>query len=461
VRLSAWSQRSSLAEPGQTGRCVSRPSRRARVGSILFVCALVTACGGATKKRVAPPVAKASVSQRCPDLGKADELAAFDFAREYVLSRDAGDKLKAAALAATEVGTLADKLDAELGIACSQIARDLGSKGDWRSGNDACAAAIKAVQDARAKLGPRTSVQLVVRAPVCLADASLVTKCASICDSSVPSGKVRAECEQKAGRCDGNCDGSCEPKGAIRCDGSCRGTCDGTIKGTCGGRCVGTCDGKRVNGGCLGTCSGTCEKGAISGECKGLCAGSCTLSKPGICDGICAGACSVELADAKCAGEFKTPEVSTDCRARCDLAVINKTECSTPQVGLVVVTGAKERDTGEAMKSAVDKSFPALIKILYEVGDKGPRRVLNAQAVIEGARTGFKEMAHSGGAGTAAAAESQLTKCFDEPFKKAVAMATTVKTGIDQALGVRDEASGTLASSSKAAPEKKETPEKK
>ena len=61
-----------------------------------------------------------------------------------------------------EVGLLADKLDAELGIACAQIAHDLGNKGDWRSGNEACGAAIKAVHDARAKLGrarrrPRSS----------------------------------------------------------------------------------------------------------------------------------------------------------------------------------------------------------------------------------------------------------------------------------------------------------------
>jgi hypothetical protein len=276
----------------------------------------------------------------------------------------------------------------------------------------------------------------------------------------VPAGKVRAECEQKAGRCDGNCDGACEPKGPARCDGTCSGVCEGPLKGTCGGRCIGTCDGKRVNGACLGTCSGVCDKGAVNGECKGTCTGSCTLAKAGICDGICTGACSVELSDAKCAGEFKTPEVSTDCRARCDLALINKTECSTPQVGLVVAASGRDREIGESMKVAVDKSFPALIKILYEVGEKGPRRVLNAQAVIEGARTGFKDMARSGGAGTAAAAESQLAKCFDDPFKKAVALATTVKIGIDQALGVRDEASGGQILSS-AKPEKKEPAEKK
>ncbi|MBX3205069.1 MAG: hypothetical protein KF764_08365 [Labilithrix sp.] len=398
----------------------------------------VVACG--SKGKPAAPAVTASVSDSCPDLAKADELAAFDFATEYALSRDAAEKLKAAALAAMEIGTLAEKLDADFGIACAQIAHDLGDKGDWRSANDACGAAIKAVQEARAKLGPKAQAQLVVRRPVCLTDASLVTKCASICDSSVPAGKVRAECAEKAGRCDRDCEGACEPKGAVKCDGVCSGSCEGTIKGTCGGRCKGTCDGKAVNGGCLGVCAGTCDRGAMTGECKGSCTGTCALAKAGICDGVCMGSCTVELADVKCAGDFKQPEVSTDCRARCDLAVINNTECSMPQVGYVV-TGAKDRETGDAMKAAIDKSFPALLKVLQEVGDKGPKRVHNAQAVIEGARTGFKDMARSGGASTAAASEAQLVKCFDEPFKKAAASAVTVKTGIDQALGVRDEAS--------------------
>jgi hypothetical protein len=401
---------------------------------------VVAACGSSKKPPEHATAPTPTVSSRCPDLSKADEVSAFDFGKEYVLSRDAADKLKAATLAAMEIEQLSEKLDAELGIACSRIAQDLGSKGDWRSGNDACAAAVKAVHDARARLGPKASAQLVVRQPVCLADASSMTKCASICDSSVPAQKVKADCDKRAGRCDGNCEGTCEAKVPTKCDGACSGTCEGTIRGTCAGRCAGTCDGKPSKGACPGTCVGTCERGLAVGECKGSCTGACRSAKAAICEGVCAGTCSVDLSDPKCAGEFKTPEVSTDCRARCELAVINHTECSVPQVGLVV-TGAKDRETEGAMKSAVDKAFPGLLKILFEVGEKGSKRVLNAQAVIAGARTGFKDMAKSGGKATAAASEAQLAKCFDEAFKKAEASATLVKTGIDQANGVREEVS--------------------
>jgi hypothetical protein len=172
-----------------------------------------------------------------------------------------------------------------------------------------------------------------------------------------------------------------------------------------------------------------------------MCSGSCKAKAPGICDGVCAGTCTVELADAKCAGEFKTPDVSTDCRARCELAAINQNECTTPHVGIVLSgTSPRDRETTDAMKAAVDKSFPALLKILFEVGDKGGKKVLNAQAVIEGTRKGFPDMALSGGKATAPAAEAQLTKCFDDAFKKAEAAAAIVKTSLDQAQAVKDEA---------------------
>ncbi|MDB4946838.1 MAG: keratin associated protein [Labilithrix sp.] len=400
------------------------------------------ACGG-RKPAAATEGSGAPVSSRCPDLEKADEVASFDFATEFGLSRDAADKLKAAALATTEMSTLSDKLDAELGIACAQIAHDLGANGDWRSGSEACTAAVKAVHDARARLtsrkGTTASTSLVVRTPVCQVDASLMTKCASICDSSVPAARIKAECELKAGRCDGACDGLCELKNPGHCEGTCSGSCDGPIKGTCGGRCKGTCDGRPASGTgvCAGVCVGTCTGGALAGECKGSCTGSCKAKAPGICEGTCAGSCSVELAEVKCAGETKSPDVSTDCRARCELAVINQTECSIPQVGLLVTGNGREG--AEALKAAVDKSFPALLKVLFEVGDKGGKRVLNAQAVIEGARTGFAEMARSGGKATMAASQQQLVKCFDEPFRKASAYATVVKASLDHAQAVRDE----------------------
>jgi len=381
-------------------------------------------------------------SLRCPDLTKADEVSAFDFAKTYSLSREAADKLKAATLATIEITQLSEKLDADFGIACAQIALDLGTRGDFHSGSEACTAAINSLHAARQRLGKRAATKLVVSSPVCVADASSMTKCASLCDSSIAADQSRSDCTLKAGRCDGNCAGICEVKSPEKCHGHCTGICEGTMRGSCGGRCKGTCDGRVSAGLCAGTCVGTCG-GAMKGECMGQCSGSCESKSPMICDGLCVGTCTVALVDAKCSGTFKTPPMSTDCRVRCELAIMNQTECSSPRVGLVYsgIMTLKEREQAEAMKVAVDKSFPTLLRVLYELGDNGTTKVAQAQAVIRGARVGLPAMARAEGEPSPAAprARAQLMKCFDEPFKTAVARAAAVMSELDQATAVRDE----------------------
>jgi hypothetical protein len=391
-----------------------------RRGSLLSVLAIVFACGAPAKDS-----ARVGSSERCPDLSKADEITSFDFSKEFGVSRGEGDKLRAALLAAMELGALGDRLDAELGIACSKIAQDLGMEGDWRTGNDACAAALKALEDARTKLGPKARIELVVGEPVCQTELALATRCASLCDSSLPADKLKAECTQKIGRCEGLCTGACSLAVPGKCEGSCNGTCDGTLKGKCGGRCVGTCDGKRVSGPCSGVCVGACERGPANGECKGTCAGTCKLAKPGTCNGTCSGACSVELIEARCGGEFSGSGVSPACRAQCDLAVMNHTDCGTPAVG-AIVSGAKDQ-AGDATKAAVDRSFPALLKILHEVGDDGVARVERGQAVVDGARASLAEQRKG----------ERLEACFGARLKTADAV-RAITLGLTRGIAVRD-----------------------
>lgn len=409
-------------------------SRIAFGGSVVFVVAGLVACGGASQPAATPVVSIAPGRGRCPDLAKADEVSTFDFASEFALSHEAADKLKAATLAAAEIMQLSDKLDAGFGIACAQIALGLGTTGDFRSGHDACSAAYRSVLDARQKIGAKTTPKLVVHRPICLTDASAMTKCASLCDSSVTADRASGYCAFRAGRCDGSCTGVCDVKSRAKCEGNCSGMCDGAMKGACGGRCKGTCDGRASYGYCVGTCVGTCEGSAMTGECKGQCSGACELKAPAICDGLCAGTCSVALDDAKCAGNFKTPHISAPCLARCELAIMGQTECSIPKVGLVFSgrMSPKERDQADAMKVAIDKSFPGLLKILYELGDDGTTKVKSAQAVILNARAAFKTMARSD------VSESQLTKCFSEPFKTAAAQASVITSVLDRATAVRN-----------------------
>jgi hypothetical protein len=403
-----------------------------------FSCAVLTAtvlaCGGSKP----PPATPKTVSTRCPDLTRAEEVGTFDYAREYQVSRQAADKLKAAALTFNELSLLEDKLDGELGLACSQVASALGDKSPAGSGAEACASARKSVKDVRAKLGAKATYSLVVHAPICQVDASLLTKCAAICDGSVPADKLKIVCDPRVGRCDGTCDGTCDGSEPQACDGACSGKCEGTVRGSCGGRCRGTCDGKPAAGACAGTCVGTCSGGAFVGACNGQCTGACRYAKGSVCKELCAGTCSVDLADAKCAGGVEAPGVSADCRARCDLAAMTKAWCGTPQVGLVV-TGGASKSSEEALRAAVEKSYPALLQILYEVGERGVERVQAADAVLARARAGFKEMARSADVTIGPATEAQLARCFDEPFAKASTSAASLKGLLAEAHALKDD----------------------
>lgn len=400
-------------------------------GMIAATFVTASACGPSSPE---PPRA-AGEPKPCPVLSTPDEVAAFDFEKGYGVSEQAAETLKASVLAASELESLAERLDADLGIACARIAQDLGKQGDWRSGNDACAAALDATREARAKLGPKARIELVVRAPLCVVDGALLTKCASICDRSSTADSARAECERPVGRCDGVCDGTCEPRGPARCEGSCNGTCEGSMSGRCGGRCVGTCDGKRSGAECFGVCIGTCEHGVVDGECKGTCTGSCKRERAAICEGTCAGACSVDLSAAKCAGDFKTLAISAECRARCDLAVMSHTECAAPLVG-VVLSGARDREASELVRTAVERSLPALLGILHEAGEKGAKRIATAKEVVEHTRRSL------GGAGPERdGGSARAAGCFDTTFERANGAAKALVVGLDSAAAIRSELS--------------------
>lgn len=401
-------------------------SRILSAGAVVF---LLVACR-------AKPKAESPGLSDCPSLGSADEIAAYDFAGSFHLPAKSADELKAALLAASDVTKLSDRLDADFGISCAQIALDLDQKGDYRTGRDACDAAVRGVQVARSRLGTKITPHLVAPKPVCQTDVNALTKCANVCDSSASAKAAKAECSVEVGRCDGTCDGTCEIATPRACDGTCAGTCEGAGNGVCGGRCKGKCNGKRSNGPCDGTCVGTCEAGPFEGTCKGKCAGTCEPKAPGTCENVCVGSCSVALSGAKCAGEFKAPEVSSACRARCELAALNQTECGKPRVGIVFSgkMNATEKENADRLTKAVDASFPSLFESLESVGgSRGTERVVAARDEIERVRANLQKKGAK-----AEADRVSAYSCFDDALKRAVDVAADVKLGIEQAEALRE-----------------------
>lgn len=379
----------------------------------------------------------------CPDVTKPESILAFDFASSFKINGEAAAKLKAATAASVEIKGVADQIDADLKAGCGPIAKDLGAGGDFKDGKSACDAAIKAIGDAKAKLGANAKVAVTIKEPKCSADLHMYADCAGKCDAKVSGPKAKVDCEpgKMAGKCDAQCEGSCDMQAAAKCDGQCNGSCDAEVKGSCSGKCNGKCDGKTSSGAaCAGNCEGKCEGGTVKGECKGKCGGSCQLKAGAKCDGQCTGKCSVEFKEPKCTGEVKPPEMSADCKAHCDADIGGKMECTPAQVGVAIV-GAADAQGAAKLQATLEKNLPMVLKVAIGMGEKSVKLAGNVSTVVDGAQATVKDLVAQGGA-KAALTTGKLGVCLGDTFKGAVAAAGSIQANVKVSANVSASASG-------------------
>lgn len=409
---------------------------------------LVASCGAAQGALGAASNATGgALGGKCPDLSKPETIMSADFAGTFKLDAETGAKLRAATAAAVDIKGFADQIDADLKAGCGGIAKDLGASGDFKDGKAACDAAIKAIGDAKAKLGGGAKLALVVKPPKCEASMDAMADCAGKCDAKVSGGKAKVECEpgKLSGKCDANCSGTCDVQGGAKCDGECSGSCDAQVSGSCSGTCNGKCDGKDSKGSCAGKCEGKCEGGTVKGECKGKCGGECKLKAEAKCEGTCTGKCSAEFKEPKCSGEVKPPEMSADCKAHCDANVQAKADCKPAQVGLTV-TGAADAQMATKLKATLEKNLPLVLKVAIGMGDRAAKVAGQVQAVVDGAQATVKEVVAKGGAG-AAMTTGQLTACLGDTFKGALGAAGSIKANVNVSVNVQASASGSAGGS--------------
>ena len=378
------------------------------------------------------------VTGACPDMAKVEAIESFDFEKEFKLKAEVAAKIKAGAEAAADMKAVADKIDADLKGACGNLAHDLGAAGEFKDGEEACKAAIKAIGDAKAKLGASAKLSLDVSEPHCGLDVNVYADCAGHCDASIKGGKAEVKCEggQLQGECSGKCKGECELSAAASCSGSCDGTCDAEIKGTCSGKCDGKCDGKAMPASASGQCGGTCDgkcSGNVHAECKGKCGGSCKMSGQAECKGTCSGSCSVEMKAPKCTGKVEPPQMSAECKAKCDANAQAKAECTPPHVA-VRVTGATDAATAMKLIAALDKDLGDILKVALGTGKGALALAGNMKVVIEGVQGSIQ------GAGDAMTV-AKLTACVGAPFKGALDAVASVQANVKVSVDVHASAS--------------------
>lgn len=368
---------------------------------------------------------------KCPDVANVDAVANFDWANEFKLNADAATKLKGGITAAINLQQLAAQIDADLKLACGNLAKDLGAGGDFADGKTACEAAITAMGDIKGKLGAKVKLGLDVTPPKCGISIDAMADCAASCDASLSGGKAEVKCEggELSGTCDATCQGSCRLDAAASCSGTCEGSCDAQFKGTCSGVCEGKCNGKNVNGTCKGTCEGKCDSGA-SGECKGKCAGTCELKAGGTCEGTCSGSCSVAMKEPSCSGEVKAPEMSAECKASCDAKLSGLATCSPAKVKLTI-DGAADAEAAARYKAAIEKNLPDILKIAVGMKDRVVGVTTSVVGVVDGAQAAVKGAASAGPVVAAA-----LTACVAAPFTGALDAVASIKANVDVSVQV-------------------------
>jgi hypothetical protein len=394
-----------------------------------------------------PDVPGAGAVPGCPSTASVEAIESFDFEKEFKLDAQAAGKVKAGLAGAVEIKAFSDKVDADLKVACGDLAKDLGAGGDFKSGEEACKAAIKAMGDAKGKMGANAKVALDIKPPACQASMSAMTDCAAKCDVSVKPGEAKVECEpgKLSGQCDAKCEGTCDLQAAAKCDGTCSGSCDAQMKGSCGGKCNGKCDGKPANGVvCNGTCDGKCDAN-VEGQCEGKCGGSCKLKAAAKCDGTCTGKCSAEFKAPRCSGEMKPPQMSADCKAKCDTEVTAKAECTPAHVG-VKIEGATDAKAAEHYKLVLEKNLPAVLKVALGIGERGAKVAGQVKVVVEGLQGSLSTMVKGDTGGMTGA---KLAACLSAPFKGAIDGAASLKANVNVSVDVKASASGSASASGK------------
>jgi hypothetical protein len=349
--------------------------------------------------------------------------------------------------AAVELKAFADRIDADLKVGCGGLAKDLGDNSSFEDGQSACRAAVKAIDDARAKLGASAHIVLEATPPHCAASMDAMADCAAKCDADVKPGSAKVECEpgKLSGSCSGECSGSCDMSAAGECEGTCEGSCDASFKGSCGGECVGKCDGKDSKGACAGTCEGRCESHA-SGHCKGKCGGQCELKAKAHCGGTCTGSCSVAMKAPKCMGEVTPPKMSAECKAHCDAKMQAKLECRPANV-VVRIKGAADAKAANAYRLALEKHMPILLKIAVGMGHRAESAAANVQGVVSGLQGSVEAIGKSSGDAVTGA---RLVACVAAPFKGAIDAAANVQASVKVSVDVKASASASGKASGKA-----------
>jgi hypothetical protein len=142
----------------------------------------------------------------------------------------------------------------------------------------------------------------------------------------------------------------------------------------------------------------------------------------------------------KCTGHVDPPQMSAECKAKCDAKVQAHAECTPAHVAIRIV-GAADAQLAAKFQATLEKHLPAVLKVAIGTGKHVEELAGNMKVVLEGVEAGVK------GAGDAMTV-GRLTACIGGPFKGAADAAASVQANVKVSVSVQ--ASATASGSGKA-----------
>jgi hypothetical protein len=379
---------------------------------------------------------KSESQKECPDFSDRNALTNADWSGDFSISSDEAKTLTGALVAALSVQTLSAKLEGEVKAACAGIVRDLGSRGDMEGVEGACAAAVRAINDARTNLGRKARVSVAYVAPHCALPADAITTCLRRCQEETEGGTspsaTRLDCPASAssGVCNAKCTGSCDVAEGMVCEGRCRGGCDWGFRGICEGTCLGTCNGRKSHGICTGRCVGQCDGVVRKGTCRGRCLGPCDLSRSHDCPGVCLGQCSTAFRALQCETVPKDTNSNTACGSSCEIDLAGAAKC-TPARITITIDHTPHRARAKRLETAFERHLPTILKIAVGMKAQATAAAHAAQSALQANEDLMSSAASRGPQGAA------LSTCASSPLRGGLTAIGSLNISVRVAIEVK------------------------
>jgi hypothetical protein len=153
------------------------------------------------------------------------------------------------------------------------------------------------------------------------------------------------------------------------------------------------------------------------------------------CPGTCTGTCSAEMAAAKCTGEIAPPNLSADCKAKCDTQISAGMVCSSSVIG-VGIAGAADQKTADAFKLATEKNLPGITKLAVGMASRIPTMTAEVNDMVTGVQGAIKTAIPN------PAAAAQANACFARSLSDVTASAAKLNASVNLSINIKAIVSG-------------------